>query len=88
MILSEQHQMIRDALRDFSQQQLTPNAARWDREHEFPHDALKQLAVSVPEEEVKAEAKSLKPPEKPTDSTRELYSLLETLSHEIKERKP
>ena len=51
-------------------------------------DALKQLAVSVPEEEVKAEAKSLKPPEKPTDSTRELYSLLETLSHEIKERKP
>ena len=45
MILSEQHQMIRDALRDFSQQQLAPNAARWDREHEFPHDALKQLAA-------------------------------------------
>ena len=57
MILSEQHQMIRDALRDFSQQQLTPNAARWDREREFPHDALKLLAalgafgVAVPQEQ-------------------------------------
>ena len=57
MILSEQHQMIRDALRDFSQQQLVPNAARWDREREFPHDALKQLAalgtfgVAVPQEQ-------------------------------------
>ena len=57
MILSEQHQMIRDALRDFSQQQLTPNAARWEREREFPHDALKQLAalgafgVAVPQEQ-------------------------------------
>jgi alkylation response protein AidB-like acyl-CoA dehydrogenase len=49
--------MIRDALRDFSQQQLTPNAARWDREREFPHDVLKQLAalgafgVAVPQEQ-------------------------------------
>jgi alkylation response protein AidB-like acyl-CoA dehydrogenase len=57
MILSEQHQMIRDALRDFSQQQLTPNTARWDRERQFPHDALKQLAalgafgVAVPQEQ-------------------------------------
>jgi len=57
MILSEQHQMIRDALRDFSQQQLVPNAARWDREREFPRDALKQLAalgafgVAVPQEQ-------------------------------------
>ncbi len=56
MVLSEQHQMIRDALRDFSQQQLAPNAARWDREHEFPKDALRQLAelgafgVAVPQE--------------------------------------
>ena len=55
MILSEQHQMIRDALRDFSQQQLAPNAAAWDRDSVFPRDALKQLAglgafgVAVPE---------------------------------------
>ena len=56
MILSEQHQMTRDALRDFSQQQLAPNAARWDRDSEFPKDALRQLAelgafgVAVPQE--------------------------------------
>ncbi len=55
MILSEQHQMIRDALRDFSQQQLAPHAAQWDRERRFPKEALQQLAalgafgVAVPE---------------------------------------
>ncbi len=55
MILPDQHQMIRDALRDFSQQQLAPNAARWDREKTFPREALEQLAqlgafgVAVPE---------------------------------------
>lgn len=55
MILSDQHQMIRDALREFSQQQLLPNAAAWDRERQFPREALKQLAqlgafgVAVPE---------------------------------------
>ncbi len=56
MILSEQHQMIRDALREFSQQQLKPYAAQWDRDRSFPHDALRQLAalgafgIAVPEE--------------------------------------
>ena len=56
MILSDQHQMIRDALREFSQQQLLPNAATWDRERQFPRKALVQLAqlgafgVAVPEE--------------------------------------
>lgn len=55
MILPEQHQMIRDALRDFAQQQLAPNAAQWDRERIFPREALKQLAglgafgIAVPE---------------------------------------
>ncbi len=55
MILSEQHQMTRDALRDFSQQQLAPHAAQWDRERRFPKEALQQLAalgafgVAVPE---------------------------------------
>jgi alkylation response protein AidB-like acyl-CoA dehydrogenase len=56
MILSEEHQMIRDALRSFSQERLAPNAARWDREHHFPKDELKELAqlgafgVAVPEQ--------------------------------------
>ncbi|RYF03679.1 MAG: acyl-CoA dehydrogenase [Oxalobacteraceae bacterium] len=56
MILSEEHQMIRDALRVFSQERLAPNAARWDREHHFPKEELQELAqlgafgVAVPEQ--------------------------------------
>ena len=56
MILDEQHEMIRDALRAFSQERLAPNAARWDKEHHFPKEELKELAalgafgVAVPEE--------------------------------------
>src|SRR5438067_1040110 len=56
MILTEEHQMIRDVLRTFAQERLAPNAARWDREHHFPKDELKELAqlgafgVAVPEE--------------------------------------
>ncbi len=56
MILNEQHEMIRDALRAFSQERLAPNAARWDKEHHFPKQELKELAalgafgVAVPEE--------------------------------------
>jgi alkylation response protein AidB-like acyl-CoA dehydrogenase len=48
--------MIRDALRSFSQERLAPNAARWDREHHFPKEELKELAqlgafgVAVPEQ--------------------------------------
>jgi butyryl-CoA dehydrogenase len=55
MILTEEHQMIRDALRSFSQERLKPNAARRDKEHTFPKDELKELAalgafgVAVPE---------------------------------------
>ena len=56
MILSDEHQMIRDALRSFAQERLAPNAARWDRKHHFPQEELKELAalgafgVAVPEE--------------------------------------
>ena len=56
MILSQEHQMIRDALRTFSQERLAPNAARWDKEHHFPKEELMELAalgafgVAVPEE--------------------------------------
>ncbi|MES2128093.1 MAG: acyl-CoA dehydrogenase family protein [Pseudomonadota bacterium] len=56
MILTEEHQMIRDALRSFSQERLAPNAARWDKEQYFPKAELKELAalgafgVAVPEE--------------------------------------
>ena len=55
MVLTEHHQMIRDALRTFSQERLKPNAARWDKEHHFPKEELQELAalgaygVAVPE---------------------------------------
>jgi alkylation response protein AidB-like acyl-CoA dehydrogenase len=56
MALSPQHAEIREAVRRFSAEQLVPNAARWDREREFPREALKGLAalglyaVAIPEE--------------------------------------
>src|SRR5713101_1221588 len=40
-----QHEDIRQAVRRFAQQQLAPNAARWDREKHFPKEALKGLAA-------------------------------------------
>jgi len=55
MILNEEHQMIRDALRSFSQERLAPQAAKWDKEAHFPAQELKELAelgafgVAVPE---------------------------------------
>lgn len=55
MQLSQEHEMIRDAVRAFAKEQLLPNAAHWDKEHHFPADALKGLAalgvfgVAVPE---------------------------------------
>src|SRR6267378_1283452 len=40
-----QHEEIRQAVRRFAQEQLAPNAARWDREKHFPKEALKGLAA-------------------------------------------
>ncbi|WP_019139824.1 acyl-CoA dehydrogenase family protein [Noviherbaspirillum massiliense] len=56
MVLSEQHEMIRDAVRSFARERLAPHAARWDREHHFPKEELAGLAalgafgITVPEE--------------------------------------
>src|SRR5512145_640320 len=36
---------IRQAVRRYAAEQLAPNAARWDRDKEFPRDALKGLAA-------------------------------------------
>ncbi|RZL97271.1 MAG: acyl-CoA dehydrogenase [Variovorax sp.] len=55
MLLTSDQEAIRDAVRDFCQSELWPNAARWDREHSFPHDAHRGLAelgaygICVPE---------------------------------------
>ena len=45
MILTQEQEMIRDALRDFSRERLAPFAEEWDRNHSFPREALKELAA-------------------------------------------
>ncbi|MDK2798271.1 MAG: butyryl-CoA dehydrogenase [Tepidiphilus sp.] len=56
MILDSEHELIRDTMRAFAQERLAPFAARWDREHTFPREALRELGelgamgVTVPVE--------------------------------------
>ena len=51
----QQHAAIRETVRRFAQDQLLPNALRWDREREFPRQALQELGtmglfgVTIPE---------------------------------------
>jgi hypothetical protein len=51
-----EHGEIREAVRRYAEEQLAPNAARWEREREFPREALNGLAamglygITVPEE--------------------------------------
>jgi butyryl-CoA dehydrogenase len=40
-----EHEEIRQAVRRFAAEQIAPHAARWDREKEFPREALKGLAA-------------------------------------------
>lgn len=42
--LPEEHRMVRDMCRKFADEELAPNAGEWDKKHEFPKDAVKQLA--------------------------------------------
>jgi butyryl-CoA dehydrogenase len=56
MLLTQDQEMIRDAVRDFAREQLWPHAAQWDRDHTFPKEAHRGLAalgaygICVPEE--------------------------------------
>jgi butyryl-CoA dehydrogenase len=56
MLLTPEQEMIRDAVRNYAQTELWPNAARWDTEHVFPKQAHQGLAalgvygICVPEE--------------------------------------
>jgi alkylation response protein AidB-like acyl-CoA dehydrogenase len=45
MLLSSDQEMIRDTVRDFVREQITPHAARWDKEHHFPKDVHQGLAA-------------------------------------------
>ncbi|MGA9914559.1 MAG: acyl-CoA dehydrogenase family protein [Paraburkholderia sp.] len=55
MVLDQDHLMVRDAVRTFVREAVTPHAAQWDRERTFPKDVHRQLAelgaygVLVPE---------------------------------------
>jgi alkylation response protein AidB-like acyl-CoA dehydrogenase len=44
MLLTEDQRLIQDTARQFAQEQLWPNAARWDRDSEFPKAAIAQMA--------------------------------------------
>ena len=56
MVLTQEQEMIRDALRQFSREVIAPQAMTWDKEKTFPKDVHKQLGemgcygVAVPEE--------------------------------------
>ena len=56
MLLTQEQEMIRDAIRTFVREAIVPHAAAWDREATFPKDVHRQLGelgaygVAVPEE--------------------------------------
>lgn len=56
MLLHADQEMVRDAIRAFTQEQIWPQAAVWDKTHEFPHQVHQGLAalgaygICVPEE--------------------------------------
>jgi len=43
MLLTDDQEAIREAVRSFAREQLWPHAPRWDREHHFPRDELRAL---------------------------------------------
>ena len=55
MLLTQDQEMIRDAVRAFAQEQLWPQAAAWDKSHHFPKEVHRGLAelgaygICVPE---------------------------------------
>jgi butyryl-CoA dehydrogenase len=45
MLLTPDQEMIREAVRDFAQQELWPHAAEWDKQHHFPREVHQGLAA-------------------------------------------
>ena len=54
--LTEEQRQVRDLCRQFADEELRPNARRWDADHEFPREAVKKLGemglmgVAIPPE--------------------------------------
>ena len=45
MLLSEDHLAVQDAVRQYVQAEIAPQAAAWDKSHQFPAAQLKGLAA-------------------------------------------
>jgi butyryl-CoA dehydrogenase len=45
MLLTDDQEMVRDAVRAYAQEQIWPHAAQWDKDHHFPKDVHKGLAA-------------------------------------------
>src|SRR5690606_7755350 len=56
LTLTEEHKMLRDAVRDFAQNEIAPIATEYDESGEFPLDTIKKMGqmglmgIEVPEE--------------------------------------
>src|SRR5258705_14020444 len=54
--LTPEQRLLRDTCRDFAERELKPNAKRWDRNHEYPREAVTKAfelglgGVAVPPE--------------------------------------
>ena len=45
--LSEEQRQVLDLCRELAENELKPNARRWDAEHAFPAEAVKKLGSSA-----------------------------------------
>jgi len=45
MLLTSEQRLVQDTMRAFARTELAPHAARWDREHAFPREALRGLGA-------------------------------------------
>ncbi len=45
--LPSEHQMVYEMCRKFADEELAPNAGKWDQKHEFPTDAVDKLVSSI-----------------------------------------
>lgn len=41
--LPSEHQMVYDMCRKFADEELAPNAGKWDKDHSFPREAVDKL---------------------------------------------
>ena len=42
-VLTEDQEHLRQAIREFAAQEIAPHVSEWDRNSEFPHEAVRRL---------------------------------------------